>query len=82
MTWIPLLSVGVTLALAAVGGIVWLVRLEGRLNAISGRVDVVEIAAKAHEETKIEVVRLQEQIKHLTALIERLIDKPRRGASA
>lgn len=61
----------ITLGLAALAGVVWLVRLEGRVNAQGARLMVLETAIKAHEETKIEVVRLQEQIKHLTGLIEK-----------
>ncbi len=88
--WIAIAVVGVP---SAVAGIVWLVRLEGRVNAAvakaeadvraaeakaeakaiaaNSRLDVLEVAARGHEDTKIEVVRLQEQIKHLTDLLER-----------
>jgi hypothetical protein len=106
----------IALVIGAVLAIVWLVRLEGRLNGkadastvqtvaasvdtikastiaavdavrastvaavdhIKSSVDgaksdiaVLQQAAKAADETKIEVVRLQEQIKHLTDLIEK-----------
>jgi hypothetical protein len=43
------------------------------------------VAEKAHSETALEIVRLQEQIKHLTDLIERLVDPsptPRRRAAS
>jgi hypothetical protein len=84
----------VGLAVATVLVIVWLVRLEGRVNgkadashvqAVAAAIDTVKASgenmktdigalhqsAKAGEETKIEVVRLQEQIKHLTNLFEK-----------
>lgn len=66
--------------------VVWLVRLEGRVNGKADTASVananekialadqklgaLEAAAKVHEDTKGEVIRLQEQIKHLTALVE------------
>ena len=53
----------------------WLVRLEGRVNTLNTLTDTQGAALKAaiegHSATTIEVVRLQEQIKHLTDLIER-----------
>lgn len=65
----------ITIALAALGGVVWLVRLEGRVNTLATMSDTQAAALKAaiegHGATTIEVVRLQEQIKHLTDLIER-----------
>lgn len=88
----------ITLGLAGVAVIVWLVRLEGRVNAkaTSGEVGAVssQIAAvaaivgalqtkeAAHDNTRDEVIRLQEQIKHLTNLIERLLPVSRRKAAA
>lgn len=63
--------------------IVWLVRLEGRVNGLSTskaeatavavtneKIAALEASAKVHESTKEEVIRLQEQIKHLTGLVE------------
>lgn len=89
----------VGLAVATVLVIVWLVRLEGRVNgkadsshvqAVAASVETVKASgenmksdigalhqsAKAGEETKIEVVRLQEQIKHLTNLFEKWLQPP------
>lgn len=82
MTTENLISVAVVAVPLFIAGIVWLVRLEGRINAVeakaSARIDTLEVAAKGHEDTKIEVVRLQEQIKHLTDLLERyFIRSPR-----
>lgn len=85
----------ITLGLSAVGAIVWLIRLEGRVNtaekeqtAMRATFDTfraeARVAEKAHSETALEIVRLQEQIKHLTDLIERLVDPsptPRRRAA-
>jgi hypothetical protein len=65
----------ITVAIAALGGVVWLVRLEGRVNALATLSETQATALRAAIEgqgaTTIEVVRLQEQIKHLTDLIER-----------
>ena len=80
----------VTLGLAGVAVIVWLVRLEGRVNskATSEQVSsVVAIVAAlqakeaSHDQTRDEVIRLQEQIKHLANLIERLLPASRRKVS-
>jgi hypothetical protein len=84
----------VALGLAAVTVIIWLVRLEGRVNGkatgdqvtqVSGQIGAVAaivatLQAKeaAHDNTRDEVIRLQEQIKHLTNLIERLLPASRR----
>jgi enamine deaminase RidA (YjgF/YER057c/UK114 family) len=83
-----------TVAAAAVAFIAWLVRLEGRVNGkatsdqvstVSGQIGTVAaivatLQAKeaAHDNTRDEVIRLQEQIKHLTNLIERLLPASRR----
>lgn len=81
----------VTLGIAAVGVVVWLVRLEGRVNAKASAETVATLAAivaslqakeAGHDNTRDEVIRLQEQIKHLTSLIERLLPSPRRGRAA
>lgn len=83
----------ITLGLAAIAAVIWLVRLEGRVNSgekadqnISATVSAlqaamtVEVAAikaradadsHAHSETTIALVRVQEQLKHLTSLFER-----------
>lgn len=37
-----LLGAGVTLALAGLGGVVWLVRLEGRINVQTARQDATD----------------------------------------
>jgi len=79
----------IALGLAAVAVIVWLVRLEGRVNAKATTDQVAAVSAQigataavvatlqakdaSHDNTRDEVIRLQEQIKHLTDLIERLL---------
>jgi hypothetical protein len=87
-----LISHLITLGIAGVAVIIWLVRLEGRVNgkattdqvaAVSAQIGttaavVSNLQAKdaAHDNTRDEVIRLQEQIKHLTDLIERLLPLP------
>lgn len=94
----------ISLGLAAVGAIVWLVRLEARISATSAdlerheqhaekvalelaatgakaeaalKAEVANLegrivtAASMHSDTTLQLVRLQEQVKHLTALFER-----------
>ena len=84
----------ITLGLAGVAVIIWLVRLEGRVNgkattdqvaAVSAQIGttaavVATLQAKdaSHDNTRDEVIRLQEQIKHLAVLIERLVPASRR----
>jgi uncharacterized membrane protein YcjF (UPF0283 family) len=88
----------ITLGLAAVAVIVWLVRLEGRVNAKATTDQVAAVSAQigataavvatlqakdaSHDNTRDEVIRLQEQIKHLTDLIERLLPLPTRRKTA
>jgi len=82
----------VTVALACVAVVVWLVRLEGRVNGKATTDQVATVSAQigataaivaslqakdaSHDNTRDEVIRLQEQIKHLTNLIERLLPAP------
>lgn len=84
----------ITIGLAGVAVIVWLVRLEGRVNgkatadqvaavsaqigAVAAIVATLQAKEAAHDNTRDEVIRLQEQIKHLTDLIERLLPLPSR----
>jgi len=96
----------ISLALASVAAIVWLVRLESRINAEERsrtesahqlridtarteaeiakterdlRVDIAAVKARqdsdaaTHSETTLALVRVQEQLKHLTGLVERLL---------
>ena len=85
---VAIIGIEITTFIALIGVVAWAVRKEGAINAQEHRLTVLEAKAAAHEDTKIEVVRLQEQIKHLTNLIEKWfepIDPPaakrRRGAS-
>ena len=87
----------ITLGLSGVAVIVWLVRLEGRVNgkattdqvgalsaqlsALAAVVAALQAKEAAHDNTRDEVIRLQEQIKHLTNLIERLLPASRRKVS-
>lgn len=75
-------SILVTLGLAAVALIVWLVRLEGRVNALKDRVANAETKAEteatAHKETREALIRLEEAVKHQTRLIEQHFSEPRR----
>lgn len=88
----------ITIGLAGVAVIVWLVRLEGRVNgkatadqvaavsaqigAVAAIVATLQAKEAAHDNTRDEVIRLQEQIKHLTDLIERLLPLPSRRKPA
>jgi hypothetical protein len=60
-------------ALSVLAAIVWAVRQEGKISNTSLRLDVLEEKARSHEDTKLEVVRVQEQIKQLKELLERYL---------
>jgi hypothetical protein len=88
----------ITLGLAVVTVIVWLVRLEGRVNgtattnqfatltsqisALASVVAALQAKEASHDNTREEVIRVQEQLKHLTDLIERLLPVPPRRKPA
>lgn len=57
----------ITLAIAAVGFVTWLVRLEGRVNALKAK-------EAGHDATRDEVIRLQEQVKFLAEGIRGLTE--------
>jgi hypothetical protein len=79
----------VTLGISGIAVVIWLVRLEGRVNgkatgdqvaaaasqigAVAAVVATLQAKEASHDNTRDEVIRLQEQIKHLTDLIERLL---------
>jgi glycyl-tRNA synthetase beta subunit len=72
----------ITIILAAVAAIVWLIRLEGRLNtterdltATNARTDA---EAKAHRATADALIRVEEQLKYVRELLERhfVIEEP------
>lgn len=79
---IALIGLELTAFSMLLGVVIWAVRKEGVINAHSAKLAEndrahaalsakVDAKAAAHDETKIEVVRLQEQIGHLTRLIEK-----------
>jgi len=63
----------ITLALATIGFVTWLVRLEGRVNALKAK-------EAGHDATRDEVIRLQEQVKFLTQSIQDLASALRPAA--
>ena len=72
----------ITIGLSAVAAIVWLIRLEGRLNtterdltASNARADA---EAKAHRATADALIRVEEQLKYVRELLERhfVIEEP------
>lgn len=85
-TIVSILGLGFVVLTAVVSGVVWLVRLEGKSTAnalaaknvsdsLTAHIRAQEILAATHADhnasTREEIVRLQEQIKHLTNLLER-----------
>lgn len=82
MNFPPLDILGlVTLGL---GAVVWCLRLEGRVNASQIQITALQESLKAHADTAVQIARLEEQIKALTAqmatqteLIKQLVPKPR-----
>lgn len=79
----------VTIGLSAVAAIVWLVRLEGRVNTaekVAAAMDRdlaatnarAEAEAKAHRGTADALIRVEEQLKYVRELLERhfVIEEP------
>ena len=84
--WIALVGLAFTVFLAVIGVVIWLVRLESKTGATADACRATAEALAAHAKTqallasahhdavgdaKLEIVRVQEQIKHLTNLVER-----------
>ena len=80
-----LISVG----LALIGAVVWLVRLEGRVNTAEKAASALErdlaaanartdAEAKAHRATADALIRVEEQLKYVRELLERhfVIEEP------
>lgn len=80
------LGLGFVMLTAGVAVVVWLVRLEGKTTAnalattnvnellaahIKAQEGLAAVHAQHNSQTREEIVRLQEQIKHLTNLLER-----------
>jgi uncharacterized membrane protein YcjF (UPF0283 family) len=91
-----ILDPGIIVTLCVIGAtvVLWLARLEGRVNAKATTDQVASLSAQigttaavvanlqakdaSHDNTRDEVIRLQEQIKHLINLVERLLPPSRR----
>ena len=84
--WIALVGLAFTVFLAVIGVVIWLVRLESKTGATADACRATAEALAAHakaqalvgdshrtsvEDIRLEIVRAQEQIKHLTSLVER-----------
>jgi glycyl-tRNA synthetase beta subunit len=72
----------ITIGLAAVAAIVWLIRLEGRLNTTERDLNAANVRtdaeAKAHRATADALIRVEEQLKYVRDLLERhfVIEEP------
>jgi glycyl-tRNA synthetase beta subunit len=78
----PLSAELITIGLSAIAAIVWLVRLEGRVNTaekVAAAMDRdlaatnarAEAEAKAHRGTADALIRVEEQLKYVRELLER-----------
>lgn len=74
----------ISLGVAIVAFVVWLVRLEGRVNSLKERCGVLErdltaaetkasVQADAHRSTSDALIRVEEALKHLTRMVEQQI---------
>lgn len=85
----PLSAELITIGLSAIAAIVWLVRLEGRVNTaekVAAAMDRdlaatnarAEAEAKAHRGTADALIRVEEQLKYVRELLERhfVIEEP------
>jgi hypothetical protein len=81
----------ITLGLSAIGFVIWLVRLEGRVNVQKDKLASLEgdlqtanakadAEARAHRETSDALIRVEEAVKHLTRLFEQQFATARRPA--
>jgi hypothetical protein len=81
----------ITLGLSVLTFIGWLVRLEGKVEANKkaiadqdratiAHVAKAEAEARGTRETREALIRMEEQIKHLTDLVERLVPSRRKPA--
>jgi len=78
----PLSAELITIGLSAIAAIVWLVRLEGRVNTGETKAAAMErdlaaanaradAEAKAHRGTADALIRVEEQLKYVRELLER-----------
>jgi hypothetical protein len=85
----PLSAELITIGLSAIAAVVWLVRLEGRVNTaekVAAAMDRdlaatnarAEAEAKAHRGTADALIRVEEQLKYVRELLERhfVIEEP------
>lgn len=79
MTFSNWISILIPLIGFTITGLVWLVRLEGKHNNNTLRISTLEDKTKHFEDTKLEVVRVQEQIKQLKELLERYLKEVHNG---
>lgn len=73
------LTIALFLVPSFVTVVVWLVRLEGKIKLNEKATIILEEKARTHEDTKLEVVRVQEQIKQLKDLLERYLKEVHDG---
>lgn len=91
-TVIALVGLTLLVVSSIVAVVVWLVRLEGKTTAnklatenvsisltthIKNQTDFMQAHALNSSNTNMEIVRVQEQMKHLTSLLERWLVPPR-----
>ena len=85
----PLSGEIISVGLAVIGAVVWLVRLEGRVNTsekvaaamerdLAAANAKTEAEAKAHRATADALIRVEEQLKYVRELLERhfVIEEP------
>ena len=85
----PLSGEVISVGLAVIGAVVWLVRLEGRVNTsekvaaamerdLAAANAKTEAEAKAHRATADALIRVEEQLKYVRELLERhfVIEEP------
>jgi len=86
---VPLSGEIISVGLAVIGAVVWLVRLEGRVNTsekvaaamerdLAAANAKTEAEAKAHRATADALIRVEEQLKYVRELLERhfVIEEP------
>jgi hypothetical protein len=80
MTTLELLALAAPTAIAVLGGLIWLVRLEGRVSACATSNALTDARVSSYitrqDAAHDDLIRVQEQLKYVTSLLERLVARP------
>lgn len=75
MDWTALIGPGVTVLLALVGLIAWLVRVESKQSAQESRIKSLEDYKSDRQKERDEFVELRAEVKYMREALEKFISK-------